>query len=250
MWGLMVILLTNDDGVCAEGLVALRDRLRGHADVVVCAPEQNCSATSHKLTIDRPIRFTEVGPAVYAVDGTPVDCIIVALHCILERSPDLVLSGVNHGPNLGQDVFYSGTVAAALEASMNGIPAAALSLASRDTACLPGAAGVGVWLSRFLTNGNLPAGIILNVNVPRQPIGLRMTRLGRRQYRDFVAPLRGPNGQRGCWIGGGTPEWELDPSSDHAAIKAGLVSVTPLGQDLTRSDMIEALRIPDRLDDT
>jgi len=245
----MVILLTNDDGVFAEGLMALRDRLHGNADVIVCAPEHDCSATSHKLTIDRPIRFREVGPMVYAVDGTPVDCIIVALHCILDRPPDIVLSGINHGPNMGQDVFYSGTVAAALEASMNGIPAAAISLASRDTAFLPRAAGVGFWLTRFLSNGDVPTGIILNVNVPREPTGLRMTRLGRRQYRDFVSPLSGPNGQRGCWIGGGTPEWEHDPSSDHAAIENGLVSVTPLGQDLTRPDVIQTLRMPGRLDD-
>ncbi|MCU0611096.1 MAG: 5'/3'-nucleotidase SurE, partial [Candidatus Eisenbacteria bacterium] len=238
-----LVLLTNDDGVGAEGIGVLRERLRCHAEVVVCAPEQNCSATGHKLTIDRPIRFSEVAPGVHAVDGTPVDCIVIALHCILDRSPDVVLSGINHGPNLGQDVFYSGTVAAALEAAMAGIPAAALSLASRDSEHLPLAADVGLWLAQFLAGGQVPTGVILNVNVPGGYSGLRATRLGRRQYRDFVTPFHGPNGQRGCWIGGGHAEWEDDEGSDHAAVAAGLVSVTPLGQDLTRTDLVDLMSV-------
>ncbi|MBN1424788.1 5'/3'-nucleotidase SurE [Candidatus Fermentibacteria bacterium] len=243
----MLILLTNDDGVSADGLAALRQRLRAHAEVVVCAPEQNCSATGHKLTIDRPIRYKEVESGVYAVDGTPVDCIVVALHCILDRVPDVVLSGINHGPNMGQDVFYSGTVAAALEASMNGIPSAALSLASQVNG-FARAADVGLWLMRLLRDGHVPAGIVLNVNVPKEPVGIRATRLGSRRYRDFVSRFEGPNGRRACWIGGGTPEWETDDASDQAAIREELVSVTPLGGDLTREDMLPSLQVQGHLD--
>ncbi len=241
----MTILLTNDDGIWAKGLVALRDRLREHADVFVCAPAQDCSATGHSLSLSRPLRLKEVAPKTFSVDGTPVDCVIVALHCLLSHRPDVVLSGINHGPNLGQDVFYSGTVAAALEAGMHGIPSAAISMVARGDGALAPASDVGLWLARFLAETGLPQGVVLNVNVPASPCGMRLTRLGRRRYRDSVS-RRHEGDEAICWIGGGVAEWEHDPASDYAAVSEGFVSLTPLGQDLTRSDVVDTLRIPER----
>lgn len=242
----MRILVTNDDGVDAHGLKALHRVLAQEFSVVVCAPAHNCSATSHKLTLDRPVRWREVAPGVYAVDGTPVDSVVVALQVLLPDPPDAVICGINHGPNLGQDVFYSGTVAAALEAGMNGLPAAAISATSPQDGAFQEAAEVGRWLCRFLTSGEVPQGVVLNVNVPPHPRGMRLCRLGKRVYRDFVA-LEGTTDDPACRIGGGVAEWEDDEQSDHAAVAASYVSVTPLGQDLTRTDLLETLRLPPSL---
>jgi len=240
----MLILLTNDDGVDSEGLTVLRERLKPFGEIVVCAPDRNCSASSRKLTIDRPIQFREISDRVFAVDGTPVDCVILAFHRLLARAPDIVLSGINLGPNLGEDVCYSGTVGAAMEARIEGVPSAAISSISRTTSGLPYAGDVGVWVTEMLLNGQVPAGIVLNVNVPKtgRTQGARLTKLGRRKYEGHLTILDSPAGQEVCWIGGGTTVWQDDPDTDYSAVKDGIVSITPLGWDLTDHAAISTIK--------
>ena len=242
----MLILLTNDDGIHSPGLAVLRESVESLGEVVICAPDRNCSASSRKLTIDRPLRFEEIEPSVYAVDGTPVDCIIVAVHRLLDRVPDIVLSGINLGPNLGEDVFYSGTVGAAMEARMYGAHAAAISLVSKRGIGLAYAGEVSRWVAELLMERRVPDGSVLNVNVPREAkgTGARLTRLGKRRYEGFLSNLKGPSGREVCWIGGGQVVWEPDPDSDHAAVKDGSVSITPLGNDITDYQTLSAMRMP------
>lgn len=242
----MLILLTNDDGIHSPGLATLSESVASLGDVVICAPDRDCSASSRKLTIDRPLRFEEIAPAMFAVDGTPVDCILMAFHRILDTIPDIVLSGINLGPNLGEDVFYSGTVGAAMEAGMHGACAAAISLVSKRGVGLPHAGRIGRWVTELLVEGLIPEGVVLNVNIPKavQGPGARLTRLGKRRYEGLLASLQGPSGKEVSWIGGGTAVWEPDPDSDHAAITEGTVSITPLTHDLTDYRAMSAIRIP------
>jgi len=240
----MLILLTNDDGVDSEGLEMIRDRLMPFGEIVICAPDRNCSASSRKLTIDRPLQFREVSDRVFAVEGTPVDCVILAFHRLLDKAPDIVLSGINLGPNLGEDVFYSGTVGAAMEARMEGVPAAAISSVSRTTAGLPYAGDICVWVTEMLLDGLVPAGVVLNVNVPKKKgtQGAKLTRLGRRKYEGHLTTLEGPAGKEVFWIGGGAAVWQDDPDTDYSAVKDGIVSVTPLGWDLTDHSALATMK--------
>jgi 5'-nucleotidase len=232
-----LVLLSNDDGFSAPGLVALRAALSSFADVIVCAPETNQSATSHSLTLHRILRLRRAADSVFSVDGTPADCVYVALNSgdrVLPRMPDLCVSGMNHGLNLGLDVFYSGTVAAAREAALRGIPSVAVSAdvsADRDAA-----AAVGARVARALwdTTRDEPRGVLLNVNVPpgeRWP--LRATRLGQRVYGAEVIYRTDPRGGEYLWIGGSNATHHDAPGSDTEAYDAGAVGVTPLGLDLT-----------------
>ena len=241
---LMLLLLTNDDGVTAEGLSLLRERLRPLGQTVICAPDRNCSASSRKLTLDRPLNVVEIEDDVYAVDGTPADSVLMALHHILPRKPDLVVSGINAGPNLGEDVFYSGTVGAAMEARSYGVPSVAVSLASWTGEGLEESGGVAVWIVEHMLNGSISPDLVLNVNIPGKitSSGARLTRLGKRRYVDLITKSNGPRGREVYWIGGEGPLWEKDPLSDHAAIEAGVVSVTPLGNDLTDYEALRSLK--------
>lgn len=234
-----LVLLSNDDGYAAAGLLALRDALATWADVVICSPEQNQSATSHSLSLHRPLRLRAVEPGVFALDGTPADCVYVALHSetrVLPRRPDLVASGMNHGLNLGADVFYSGTVAAAREGAIRGLPAIAISadaMASR-----PEAAALGSELARALlgrVRAEAPAQApLLNVNIPRgKSWAIRATRLGSRLYSEDVVYRRDPRGLEYLWIGGAGVRHDRVAGSDTEAFDASEVSVTPLTQDLT-----------------
>lgn len=234
-----LVLLSNDDGVFAGGLRALRDALAEHADVIVCAPEQNQSATSHSLSLHRILRLRHVDPRTFALDGTPADCVYVALHSgtrLLPRRPDLVVSGMNHGLNLGVDVFYSGTVAAAREAALRGIPSIAV---SADTAAdRPAAARLGAALAlRTLEVFSQTPGAtapLLNVNVPPGDAWpVRATRLGARLYSDEVDYRRDPRGREYLWIGGSGVRHDLVPGSDTEAFDEGAVGVTPLTLDLS-----------------
>ncbi|HEY4120885.1 MAG TPA: 5'/3'-nucleotidase SurE [Byssovorax sp.] len=233
-----LILLSNDDGVAAKGLRAAREALAKHGDVIVCAPEANQSASSHALTLSRILRLRHVEPGVYAVDGTPADCVYVALHAgerVLPRRPDLVVSGLNEGLNLGVDAFYSGTVAAAREAAMRGIPAVALSAdrgADRDAA-----AEIGARIALEALHAHRAAGaarpFLLSVNVPPgSGWPVRATKLGARLYSEDVDFRRDPRGGEYLWIGGAGVRHAHVAGSDTEAYDAGAVSVTPLALDL------------------
>jgi len=226
-----LILVSNDDGYDAPGCVALAAALSLFADVVVVAPEQQQSAKSHAITLASPLRHRTVGENVHAVGGTPVDCVYVALFHpdLLPRRPDLVASGINHGPNLGMDIHYSGTVAAAREAAMRGVPAIAFSSLARDvTPAAPLAAELCQrFLSAVLPDGQLP---LLNVNFPKGDVaGVRATRLGQRHYAEGVDVRHDPRGREYFWIGGpgGVSHGGVE-GSDTQAVDAGFASITPL----------------------
>ncbi|HZF49638.1 MAG TPA: 5'/3'-nucleotidase SurE [Polyangiaceae bacterium] len=257
-----LVLLSNDDGYTAPGLVALHAELAKEADVIVCAPEVNQSATSHSLTLHRVLRLRNVEPSVFAIDGTPADCVYVALHAgtrVLPRRPDLVVSGMNHGPNLGVDVFYSGTVAAAREGAMQGVPAIAVS--SDSGAEIKAAAALGARLALELcawhmasaappaapaqgSSGALGSGEaaailsvrhapLLNVNIPPGTAWrVRGTRVGARLYAQEIIFRNDPRGREYLWIGGANARHVPVPGSDTDAYDEGVASVTPLSLDL------------------
>jgi len=226
-----LILVTNDDGVHAPGIVALRSALRAVGDVVTVAPSEEQSAKSHAITLHRPLRHRVHEENVHSVDGTPADCVYVALHHaeLLPRLPSLVVSGINHGPNLGNDIFYSGTVAGAREGALRGIPSIAFSnMAPMDMAR---AAEMATELSRRLLACSTPdaQAPLLNVNFPRDFQGVRATRLGHRHYAEGVDVRSDPRGREYFWIGGpGGVEHPPVDGSDTEAVDAGFVSVTPL----------------------
>ncbi|MGB0678415.1 MAG: 5'/3'-nucleotidase SurE [Polyangiales bacterium] len=231
-----LILLCNDDGVHAAGNIALRDALAPLGRVVTVVPEHNQSAGSHSITLHRPLRHREVEPDVHAVDGTPADCIYIALFHgdILPRMPNVVVSGINHGPNLGSDVFYSGTVAAAREGALRGIPALAVSQCS-GLDYTPAATLTRQMVASLLTQLPLDAPTpLLNVNLPGPSwSSVRATCLGQRHYEDEVTIRHDPRGRPYVWIGGPGARHGAVTGSDTEAIDAGIVSVTPLRLDTT-----------------
>jgi len=229
-----VILVTNDDGVHAAGLSALAAALNDLGDVYVVAPDREQSAVGHALTLHRPLRVTQVGERRFAVNGTPSDCVNLAVLGLLPERPVLVASGINHGSNLGDDVTYSGTVSAAMEGTLLGVPSMAVSRGEAGEGNFDSAGAVArLVASRVLVEG-LPAKTLLNVNVPAGPAGgIRMTRLGHRVYREKIVQETDPRGLPYYWIGAGPPEWNEDEGSDISAVNRGLASVTPLHLDLT-----------------
>jgi 5'-nucleotidase len=228
-----LVLLANDDGYRSKGISLLAHALRASADVVICAPEVEQSGSSHALSLHRPLRLFEHGQGVFSVDGTPADCVYVALYAearVVPRKPDLVVSGLNHGVNLGDDVFYSGTVAAAREGALKGIPSIALSAATSANFELAAELGARLAMALF-HSGRSPA--LLNVNIPvgrNWPV--RATRLGRRIYRDEVEFRRDPRGREYLWIGGPGADHRPLPGSDTEAFDEGVVGITPLVLDL------------------
>ncbi|HEU4371070.1 MAG TPA: 5'/3'-nucleotidase SurE [Methylomirabilota bacterium] len=227
-----VILVTNDDGVHAAGLAALAEALEPLGEVWVVAPEREQSACGHALTLHRPLRPHQWGERRFAVNGTPSDCVNLAVLGFLPERPVLVASGVNHGSNLGDDVTYSGTVSAAMEGTLLGVPSIAVSLV--DGGDLAAAARVARLVAmRALVEG-LPPKTLLNVNVPRQaPRGIRFTRLGHRVYSEKVVEQADPRGRTHYWLGGGPAQWEALDGTDMGAVHEGFVAVTPLHLDLT-----------------
>jgi 5'-nucleotidase len=244
--GRPLVLLSNDDGYAAEGLRALAKALAPRARVIVCAPESNQSATSHSLSLHRVLRLKQVEEDVFCVDGTPADCVYVALHSegrVVPRKPDLVVSGMNHGLNLGFDVFYSGTVAAAREGALRGIPAIAVSAdhkADRTAAAELGARLAFALLAEHgKAKGKTP---LFNVNVPPgQSWGVRPTKLGARLYSEDVVFRKDPRGHEYLWIGGAGVRHDLVPGSDTEAYDEGFASITPLTLDLASSEHREVL---------
>ena len=242
----MEILITNDDGITAPALYALRERLADLGHVVIVAPDRDQSATSHSLTLYRPMRIERPETDVYSIDGTPTDCVVVAAHGLLPRPPDLVVSGVNRGPNMGDDVFYSGTVAAAVEGALQGLPALAFSLVASGLADFNYAAEFARSLVGTVLARGLPAKSLLNVNLPNRPRaevqGVRVTRLGKRVYQDTLIERLDPRGRAYYWIGGQDPVWERQPGTDFSAVTEGYISVTPLALDLTDVQAVGEMR--------
>jgi 5'-nucleotidase len=238
------VLLSNDDGVHAAGLHALAAAFE-EDEVWVCAPDREQSASSHAISLHRPLRLHEVGPRWFAVDGTPTDAVYVGMNLILkDRRPDLVVSGVNHGPNLGNDVHYSGTVAAAMEGALLGVSAIAVSLAAPPPHDFTEAARLAVRLARGLVAARLVRPVLLNVNVPAGPVrGWRLARLGRRTYGNEVVTKVDPRGRRYYWIGGegGAVNHDIPGSDCNAVMEEGLASVTPLQLDATDGGTIDLL---------
>jgi len=243
-----LLLLTNDDGVDAPGLRVLATALAGLGRVVIIAPERDNSAASHSLTMRRPLHVRELESDIYAIDGTPADCVMIGLNKILPTRPDLVVSGINPGPNLGDDINYSGTVSAAREGTLLQIPSLAVSLgAANGEECLFAvAAGQAVELAARALQKGLPPDTLLNINVPNRPAaelrGIRYTRQGRRLYKNAIQETFDPWGRRHYWIGGGTPRWSEQPETDVQAVLAGYVSVTPLHLDMTNHQALASLR--------
>ena len=241
----MHILLSNDDGYLAEGLIALANALRDHAEISVVAPDRNRSAASNSLTLEMPLRVNIADNGFIKVDGTPTDCVHLAITGLLEHEPDMVFAGINHGANLGDDVLYSGTVAAATEGRFLGLPAIAISLAGNNPHYFETAAQVAVTLLNQLIKKPLPKDTILNVNVPDVAIkdlkGYQATRLGQRHKSEPVIKSNDPRGRIIYWVGPPGGEQDAGPGPDFYAISEGYVSVTPLQIDLTRYESIDAL---------
>ncbi|MFI5184179.1 MAG: 5'/3'-nucleotidase SurE [Vicinamibacteria bacterium] len=230
------ILVSNDDGYASDGIRALVDAVTPLGEVWVVAPEAEQSAASHAISIHRPLRLREVRPRWYAVDGTPTDCSWLGInHLMKDRRPDLVVSGINHGGNLADDVTYSGTVAAAMEASIIGVPAIAFSLAGRAPFDFSHAARFAASLAAAALAAPLPHPMLLNVNVPPgEPKGYAVTRLGRHSYGSDVVENTDPRGRKYYWIGGTEYQHEDIPGSDcNVVLREHRVSVTPLHMDLT-----------------
>lgn len=230
-------LLSNDDGIASVGLAAMREALRERFDVVVIAPETEQSAASHALSLHRPLRLRKVEEGLFALDGTPADCVYVALHGgsrVVERRPDVVVSGINRGLNLGQDVFYSGTVAAAREGALRGIPALAVS--AHIHADLPAVGALATRIAGELVERG-KRGVLLNLNVPKRWSGeVRATRIGSRIYEETVNFRADPRGREYLWLGGPGVRHERSAGTDTDAYDDGAASITSLVLDLTRTD--------------
>lgn len=243
----MHILLSNDDGYLAEGLVALANALTAVAEISVVAPDKNRSAASNSLTLETPLRAYTADNGFIKVDGTPTDCVHLAITGLLAKEPDMVIAGINHGSNLGDDVIYSGTVAAATEGRFLGLPAIAISLAASDQPVhFETAAHVAVTLLKQLIENPLPQDILLNINVPDVAInelkGYKATRLGQRHKSEPVIKHSDPRGRTIYWVGPPGAEQDAGPGTDFHAINNRYVSVTPLQIDLTRFDSINSIR--------
>ncbi|MFP3948402.1 MAG: 5'/3'-nucleotidase SurE [Gemmatimonadota bacterium] len=243
----MRILCTNDDGYLAGGLHVLAAAAHELGSVTIVAPDREQSATSHSLTLHRPLRTRRATDGTLIVDGTPTDCVIVAVNEVFDQRPDFCLSGVNHGSNMGEDVLYSGTVAAAMEATVIGVPAIAVSYtgdayedieAWHDT--------LRALLKGIFSRDSFPEDTLLNVNLPGIPPnevrGVKVTALGRRRYSDSLTRDTDPSGREYFWIGGGISSWSGAPDSDFRAVEDGYISVTPLHLDLTNYDLLEEIR--------
>jgi 5'-nucleotidase len=243
----MNILCSNDDGILAPGLALLAEACSEVGPVTVVAPDREQSGTSHSLTLHRPLRPMRRPDGTIQVDGTPTDCVMLAMEALMPERPDFVFSGVNHGPNMGEDVLYSGTVSAAMEGVMLGVPGVALSFTGHHPETLLTYRETLVRLVRQITSApDFPRATLLNINLPDLPAtdvrGVRVTRLGSRYFSDSLTRMQDPWGRDIMWIGGGTITWTGGEDSDHAAVLAGYISVTPLQMDLTNFGLIEAVQ--------
>jgi 5'-nucleotidase len=239
----MLLLCSNDDGILARGLSCLERAARPLGEVFVVAPDREQSATSHSLTLHHPLRPVQLGENRWQVDGTPTDCVMLAIEQLMPRRPDFVLSGINHGPNMGEDVLYSGTVAAAMEGLALGVPSIAVSFAGRETIGAKESLldevvePLNKLLAHLTSLPAFPAHTLFNVNIPGIPVaqikGVKLTKLGRRTFSDSIAKMKDPWGRPIFWIGGGSVTWTAEEGTDVAAVREGYISVTPLHLDVT-----------------
>lgn len=240
----MHFLISNDDGINARGIQVLSDRLAALGKVTIVAPDQNRSGASNSLTLESPVRIRETGDRTYCVFGTPTDCVHIALTGLLPKDPDMVISGINSGANLGDDVIYSGTVAAAMEGRFLGLPAIAVSLVIEDRPRHYSTAAEAVaLLVQRLRKDPLPADTILNINVPDLPWqalrGFEVTRLGHRHRAEPVVKMTDPRGKPMYWIGPAGPGQDAGPGTDFDAVRRGFISITPIHVDLTRYQALD-----------
>lgn len=241
----MKILVSNDDGVYAPGIAALAEAVSESHEVTVVAPDRNCSGASNSLTLDMPVRVTKTQNGYYSVSGTPTDCVHLAITGLLDFEPDIVMSGINEGSNLGDDVIYSGTVAAATEGRYLGLPAMAFSLMGPNWDYYDTAAKVAVRLLNHVKKHPLAQDTILNINIPDLPIhkinGFKVTRLGNRHRAEPAIPAKDPRGRFVYWVGPAGKEEDAGPGTDFHAVRNGFVSITPLQIDLTHYSVVDEL---------
>jgi len=232
-----LILLTNDDGFFSEGIQTLRRSLKDLGKIFIVAPDREKSATSLAITLRRPLRVQKIKPDIYAVDGTPADCVYLALQKFLPRRPDLIIAGMNHGPNLGeQDISYSGTVSAAIQGTFLGVPSLAVSLIAdgEGTFFFDFASKIVHSFVKLLLKHRLPEGVTLNINIPPPPVkGLKLTKLGQKRYDPEIIEKKDPRESTYYWIGTGNPKAIGDDKSDVKVSQQGFISITPLHTDLT-----------------
>lgn len=247
-----LILVTNDDGVHSPGLISLFDVMKNLGDAYVIAPDRERSAVSHALTMHRPLRVEELRDHVYQINGTPTDCVAVGVNKILPERPAFVVSGINKGANLGDDITYSGTVSAAIESTIMGIPAFAVSLAIQKktgSVHFETASNIALEIGKYILDSSLPYDTLLNVNVPDVHApgikGIKLTRQGKRVYNDSIQETFDPHGEKHYWIGGGKPYWEHGEDTDIQAVRDNYVSITPIHLDLTNFEALKFLK--DRL---
>ena len=242
------ILVCNDDGVHADGLHTLAAAMNPLGDVTIIAPDRERSAASHALTLHKPLRVNEIKPKIYSVNGTPSDCVNLGVMTRLAgRRPTLVVAGINRGENLGDDVTYSGTVSAAIEGTLLGIPSLAISLVGEGKKGMDAATLIAAKLATVIVERGLPADTLLNVNVPDLPVaeirGTKITTLGRRVFgEDTIVEKIDPRGKTYYWIGGNREVWHARTDTDHQAVEQGMISVTPLHLDLTHYRVLDELR--------
>jgi 5'-nucleotidase len=241
------ILVTNDDGIHSAGIISLAESLASIGDVIVVAPAHEMSAASHSLTLTRPLRIEKIDDRHFAVDGTPTDCVTLAMnHLLKDDRPDLVVSGINKGGNLGEDVSYSGTVAGALEASIYGLPGIAISLVQRTNFDFLPAAEFAAVLARRVLGDGLPRGTLLNVNIPPGAVrGVRVTRQGTKNIRPNIIEGTDPRQRKYYWIGEESLAWNEEAGTDYEALGQGFVSITPLRTDLTDYRVLDEFKMRD-----
>jgi 5'-nucleotidase len=243
-----LVLVTNDDGIYSPGLTALYEKLKGLATVYVVAPDRERSAVSHSLTMHKPLRVQKVKEHIYAVNGTPTDCVAIGASKVLPEKPTLIVSGINIGANLGDDITYSGTVSAAIEGTILNIPSFAVSLVvdDSDVHYFETAAEVAAKVASYILEQSLPYDTLLNVNVPNKPVqdiaGVKFTRQGKRIYEGAIHETYSPWGEKYYWIGGGVPYWEHGEDTDINAVQNGYVSITPIHLDLTNYNALDFLK--------
>lgn len=247
----MKILLTNDDGIYSEGIQILKKQLDNIAEVTVIAPDRERSTIGHAMTLRKPLRIRKVKINGdfwgFSLDGTPADCVIIGLLEIMKDvKPDLIISGINRGPNLGDDIFYSGTVSAAVEGAMRNVPSLAVSIAGFEDFKFESAALFTKKIASNLMKNNLPPNLVLNVNFPNidceEIKGVEITRHGKRVYQDEVKIIHDPQGTTHYWLGGELPEGNIEPDTDFEAIYNNKVSITPLSLDLTNYQMMPKVK--------
>lgn len=241
-----IILVTNDDGVHSPGIIALYKAMKELGDAYIIAPDRERSAVGHALTLHRPLKIEELRENVFSVNGTPTDCVALGIHKILPKRPNLVASGINRGANLGDDVTYSGTVSAAMEGTILGIPSFAVSLVGEKPFHYEAASFFAVETAKYILEKSLPYDTLLNVNIPNvhkdMIKGVRLTRQGKRVYDNAIQEIYSPWGDKHYWIGGGMPYWEHGEDMDIQAVLSGYVSITPIHLDLTNYEALEHLR--------